>query len=288
MSIITGKTKLLGIIGDPVKHSLSPVMQNAAINHLGIDYVYVPFPIKTKDLTTAIRGFASIGVAGFNVTIPHKQTIIPLLSEVTPTAKLVGAVNTVWYTEMGWKGTNTDINGFLSPIRSLKRDWSNITPIILGNGGAARAVVVGLAQLGCLQIYVVGRDQQKLWRFIQSWRNTKLTATLSGYLWDELSKIIEETELLINTTSIGMSPNIDDSPVESALLTRLPKNAMVYDLVYMPNPTKLLKNAQQQGLIIIDGLEMLVQQGAVSLQLWSQKPVPIDIMTQSLQDHLNL
>lgn len=288
MSIITGKTKLLGIIGNPVKHSLSPVIHNAAISHLGVDYIYVPFPIKSKDLTPAIAGFASIGIVGFNVTTPHKQAIISLLSEATPTAKLVGAVNTVWCTETGWKGTNTDIDGFLSPLQSLQRDWANITPIILGNGGAARAVAVGLAQLGCLQIHVVGRDRHKLWQFAQSWKNTQLTATLRVYFWDELSEIIEKTELLINTTPIGMFPNIDDSPIESMLFARMPENAIAYDLIYTPNPTQFLKNAQQQGLIIIDGLEMLVRQGAIALQLWLQKPVPVDVMTQSLRDYLKL
>jgi shikimate dehydrogenase len=288
MSKITGKTKLLGIIGDPVKHSLSPVIHNAAISYLGVDYIYVPFPLKPKDLTTVIAGFSSIGIVGFNVTIPHKQAIIPLLSEATPMAQLVGAVNTVWRTKTGWKGTNTDIDGFLSPLQSLQRDWANLTPIILGNGGAARAVVVGLAQLGCLKIYVVGRDRQKLWQFAQSWKNTQLTATLGIYFWDQLSEIIEETELLINTTPIGMFPNINDSPMESILFSRMPENAIAYDLIYTPNPTQFLKNAQQQGLITIDGLEMLVQQGAVALQLWLQKTVPVDVMTQSLQDYLKL
>ncbi|XLQ11667.1 MAG: shikimate dehydrogenase [cyanobacterium endosymbiont of Epithemia adnata isolate EadnSB Bon19] len=288
MSKITGKTKLLGIIGDPLKHSLSPVIHNAAISYLGVDYIYVPFPLKPKDLTTAIAGFSSIGIVGFNVTIPHKQAIIPFLSETTPTAQLVGAVNTVWRTKTGWKGTNTDIDGFLSPLQSLQRDWANLTPIILGNGGAARAVVVGLAQLGCLKIHVVGRDRQKLWQFAQSWKNTQLTATLRIYFWDELSEIIEETELLINTTPIGMFPNINDSPMESILFARMPENAIVYDLIYTPNPTQFIKNAQQQGLITIDGLEMLIQQGAVALQFWLQETVPVDVMTQSLQDYLNL
>lgn len=286
MSRITGETKLLGIIGAPVEHSLSPVMHNAAISHLGVDYIYLPFPIKPQNLTTAIAGFASIGIVGFNITIPYKQAIIPLLSEVTPTAKLVGAVNTVWRTETGWKGTNTDVNGFLSPLQPLQRDWANITPIILGNGGAARAVVVGLAKLGCLQIHIVGRDQHKLENFTKSWQNTSLTAALRVHSWEQLSEIIRETELLINTTPIGMSPNINDSPVESTLFARMQEKAIAYDLVYTPNPTQFLKNAKQQGLTIIDGLEMLVQQGAVALQLWLQRLVPVDIMTQSLRDYL--
>lgn len=112
MQLITGKTKLLGVIGDPVEHSLSPVMHNAAIAHLNVNYVYVPFPIKRENLEKAIAGFKAINVVGFNITIPHKQAIIPLLSEVSQTAKMVGAVNTVWRTDAGWCGTNTDVEGF--------------------------------------------------------------------------------------------------------------------------------------------------------------------------------
>ncbi|HEY9849185.1 MAG TPA: shikimate dehydrogenase, partial [Leptolyngbyaceae cyanobacterium] len=116
---ITGKTKLLGVIGHPIEHSLSPVMHNAAIATLGLNYVYLPFPIAPEDLQVAIAGFATIGIVGFNVTIPHKQTIIPLLSQVSPIAQAVGAVNTVWRTETGWSGTNTDVEGFLAPLVNL-------------------------------------------------------------------------------------------------------------------------------------------------------------------------
>ncbi|ACK68339.1 shikimate 5-dehydrogenase [Rippkaea orientalis PCC 8801] len=288
MLTITGKTKLLGIIGYPVEHSLSPVMHNAAISHLGLDYLYVPFPVNPDNLETAIAGLATLGVLGFNVTIPHKQAIIPYLSEVTATATMVGAVNTIWKGENGWKGTNTDIDGFLSPLKRLQRDWRKITPIILGHGGAARAVVVALAQLGCPTIGVVGRDQDKLGQFQQSWQNTDLTAHLTLHSWDELPRLIETTDLLINTTPIGMSPNIDASPIDATLFTKMNQKAIVYDLIYNPNPTQLLQDAQQQGIMIIDGLEMLIEQGAVALALWLQQPVPVDIMTQALRHYLNL
>ncbi|HAC62658.1 MAG TPA: shikimate dehydrogenase [Cyanothece sp. UBA12306] len=285
---LTGKTQLLGIIGAPVEHSLSPVMQNAAIRYLKEDYIYVPFRVAPQNLETAIAGLATIGVRGFNVTIPHKQAIIPLLSEVTPTAKLVGAVNTVWRTEIGWKGTNTDIDGFLSPLKPLSRDWTKITPIILGNGGAARAVVVGLAQLGCPQIWVLGRNQDKLEQFSQSWQNTDLADALKVYSWDKLSQLIRETTLLINTTPIGMYPKIDQSPIDPSLIEQLSSEAIVYDLIYNPHPTQLLQKAKQKGLMIIDGLEMLAKQGAIALEIWLEKPVPIEIMTKSLRNYLNL
>ncbi|GBF80029.1 shikimate dehydrogenase [Aphanothece sacrum] len=287
MQTITGKTKLLGIIGDPVEHSLSPVMQNAAINQLGVDYIYIPFPVKNQDLDTALAGFATIGVKGFNVTIPHKQAILPLLSEITPTAKMVGAVNTVWHTETGWKGTNTDVEGFVTPLKSLERNWQQITPIILGNGGASRAVIIGLSdELGCPNIRVVGRNQEKLEQFKQSWLNTNLKASINVHSWDELSGLVSQTELLVNTTPMGMYPNTNYSAIDSSLIKQLSENTIVYDLIYTPNPTQFLKEAQQQGNLIIDGLDMLVYQGAAALKIWLEQPVPIDIMKQSLRNYL--
>ncbi|EAZ88768.1 shikimate dehydrogenase [Crocosphaera chwakensis] len=286
MSIITGKTKLLGIIGHPVEHSLSPVMQNAEIERLGVDYIYIPFPVKPENLQTALDGFATIGVMGFNATIPHKQAIIPLLSEVTTTAKLVGAVNTVWRTETGWKGTNTDVIGFVTPLKALNRDWNTIKPIILGNGGAARAVVVGLVELGCRHICVVGRDKDKLGQFKQSWDNSELQASITVHSWDELSGMVSESQLIVNTTPIGMFPHTDNSPVDSDLWDKFSNTAIAYDLIYNPSPTQFLKDAKQQGLTIIDGLDMLVYQGAAALEIWLQQPVSADVMSQALKQVL--
>jgi shikimate dehydrogenase len=282
MQQITGTTKLLGVIGDPIHHSLSPVMHNAAIAHLGVDYVYLPFPIKAEKLAIAIAGLAAIGVAGFSVTIPHKQAIIPFLSEISATAQQVGAVNTVWRTEKGWCGTNTDVAGFLAPLQPLGLDWSGIAPVILGNGGAARAVVVACAQLGCPEIHVVGRNLDKLEQFKESWLNVSLPASLKVHLDSELAGLVSATKLLINTTPVGMFPQVNRSPVDVKVLEKLPSGAIVYDLIYTPKPTQFLKEAQQQGAIIIDGLEMLIQQGAAALQIWLQQPVPVKIMRQAI------
>ncbi len=288
MALITGKTKLLGVIGDPVSHSLSPVMHNAAIANLNLDYVYVPFPIKREDLEKAIAGFEAIGLVGFSITIPHKQAILPFLTEVSPEAQLVGAVNTVWYSQQGWQGTNTDVAGFLAPLQSLQRDWRQITPAILGNGGAARAVVVGLWQLGCPEIHVFGLDINKLDQFQQSWSNCQLQDVLRVHTWDKLSALLAKTELLVNATPIGMYPQIDQSPVTVEMMTKLPSTAIAYDLIYTPNPTQFLQQAQQRGLIAIDGLEMLIQQGAVALEIWLQQPAPVGVMRQSLRKYLGL
>ncbi|MEG5017658.1 MULTISPECIES: shikimate dehydrogenase [unclassified Microcoleus] len=330
--MIKGTTKLLGVIGHPVEHSLSPAMHNAAISHLGVDFVYLPFPVKPGDLKAALAGFAAIGVRGFSITIPHKQAILPLLSEVSPIARSIGAVNTVYLTDKGWCGTNTDVEGFLAPLQtgvfqtfqsdsdpprragtgapplqrgenSLKvpllkgdlggspgSDWSQKVAVILGNGGAARAVVAGCAQLGCAEIHVVGRNEQNLAEFQQSWVNSPMPVqNLQVHTWDNLSSLISQADLLVNTTPVGMYPQGEKSPVAAGEIDRISAGAIVYDLIYTPNPTQFLKDAQLRGARAIDGLEMLVQQGAAALKIWLDKEsVPVDVMRQALRQHLGL
>ena len=361
--MIKGTTKLLGVIGHPVEHSLSPAMHNAAIAHLGVDFVYLPFPVKPGDLKAAIAGFAAIGVRGFNITIPHKQAILPLLSSVSPIARSIGAVNTVYLTDKGWCGTNTDVEGFLAPLQTpptppdqggakdatsplergntavesdsppyetravesspppdqrgakdatspLERgntavescpppyqggarggsDWSQKVAVILGNGGAARAVVAGCAQLGCAEIHVVGRSEQNLGEFQQSWVNSPMPVqNLQVHTWDKLSMLISQADLLVNTTPVGMYPQGEKSPVVQGAFDRMKAGAIVYDLIYNPNPTQFLKDAQLRGARAIDGLEMLVQQGAAALKIWlDRESVPVDVMRQALLQHLGL
>ena len=296
--MIKGTTKLLGVIGHPVEHSLSPAMHNAAIAHLGVDFVYLPFPVKPGDLKAAIAGFAAIGVRGFSITIPHKQAILPLLSSVSPIARSIGAVNTVYLTDKGWCGTNTDVEGFLAPLQTPPfqggagggSDWSQKVAVILGNGGAARAVVAGCAQLGCAEIHVVGRSEQNLGEFQQSWVNSPMPVhNLQVHTWDKLSMLISQADLLVNTTPVGMYPQGEKSPVVQGAIDRMKAGAIVYDLIYNPNPTQFLKDAQLRGARAIDGLPMLVQQGAAALKIWLNKEsVPVDVMRQALRQHLGL
>ncbi len=284
--MIQGTTKLLGVIGYPVEHSLSPVMHNAAIANLGENYVYLPFPVPPDELTTALAGFAAIGVQGFSVTIPHKQTIIPLLSEVSTVAQSIGAVNTVWRKQEGWGGTNTDVVGFIAPLQAYDVDWNSKKVVILGNGGAARAVVAGCAQLECCEIHVVGRNCEKLAAFQTSWQHSPMAVSLQVHLWEQLPALIANADLLVNTTPVGMFPNANQSPVEEIVMEQLKPGTIVYDLIYRPSPTQFLKFAEVRGAITIDGLEMLVQQGASALELWLKQPVPIDIMRTSVQQQL--
>jgi len=324
--MIQGTTKLLGVIGHPIAHSLSPAMHNAAISHLGVDFVYLPFPVKPGDLKAALAGFAAIDLRGFSITIPHKQTILPLLSEVSPIARAIGAVNTVYRTDKGWCGTNTDVEGFLAPLQTPPTppcqggakdvisplesddmavesspppyqggarggsDWSQKVAVILGNGGAARAVVAGCAQLGCAEIHVVGRNAQNLAEFQDSWVTSPMPVqNLQVHTWDNLSMLISQADLLVNTTPVGMHPHGEKSPVSADSLDRINAGAIVYDLIYTPNPTQFLKDARRRGAIPIDGLEMLVQQGAAALKIWlDTESVPVDVMRQALRQHLGL
>ncbi len=279
---ITGKTKLLGIIGNPIEHSMSPVIQNKAIEALGLDYVYIPFQVKKEDLGKVFDSFKAINLRGFNVTIPHKQNVMPLLNSITDTAKAIGAVNTVWLTQDGWHGTNTDIDGFIAPLKKLNRNWSNITPLVLGNGGASRAVIVGCTQLGCQEINVVGRNIDKLINFKKTWVESKLPCEISISEWDYLSDLISESELIVNTTPIGMSPKVDASPFTHLESLLVQSNSIVYDLIYTPRPTLFLQQAQKQGAIIIDGSEMLVEQGAVGFEIWTGESAPVKIMLEAL------
>lgn len=286
-STITGKTKLLGVIGYPIEHSLSPVMHNAAIAALGVDYVYLPFPIAPVNLQQGLEGFAAIGLQGFSVTIPHKQAIMPLLNEISETAQAIGAVNTVCRKPSGWYGTNTDMDGFLSPLKTQPQNWAEATALILGNGGAARAVVTGCYQIGCRQIHVVGRDRDKLQAFQQSWQDHPIASRLAVFEWQELPNLLPSATLLVNTTPIGMAPHADHSPIAPVLLEKLPAGSIAYDLIYTPRPTQFLRQAEARGCVTIDGLEMLVQQGAVALRFWLQQEglqqeVPVDIMRSAL------
>lgn len=281
---IAGTTKLLGVIGDPVKHSLSPLMHNAAIAQLGLDYVYLPLPVKAADLQAALAGFTAIDLVGFNITIPHKTAIMPLLSEISPAAKKVGAVNTVWRTEAGWSGTNTDVTGFIAPLKAMTRNWKRVEPVVIGNGGAARAVIVGLVELGCSEIHVVGRNPQKLAQFYQSWQDTpEISSILKIHYIEDLNILIPAADLLVNTTPVGMSPNVGHSPVDGTAIKKLKSGAIAYDLIYTPSPTKFLQLAKDNGAVAIDGLEMLVMQGAAALEIWLQQPVPVEVMRQTLR-----
>ena len=204
-------------------------MHNVALGEMGLDYVYLPLPIAPQDLEIAIAGFAAIGVVGFSVTIPHKQAILPLLSEITPVAQAIGAVNTVTRQDGKWVGTNTDVEGFIAPLQTAyHQDWRQKVAVILGNGGAARAVVAGCIQLGCASIHVVGRNVQKLEEFRHSWGNSPLEEKFQVHQWEKLPQLIPQADLLVNTTPVGMYPQVEASPLTVGEMAVLPLQAIAY------------------------------------------------------------
>ncbi len=280
---IAGTTRLLGIIGDPVAHSLSPPMQNQAIAALGLDCVYVPFPVRGEHLAAAIAGFAAVGVVGFNVTIPHKQAIMPLLDHCTDVAQAVGAVNTVWREAGCWHGTNTDVAGFLAPLQAQARDWTGATAVVLGSGGVARAIVAGCRQLGCGRIVVVGRSPAKLAALATQFQPPNPWAqAIELQPWEALAEHLSSADLLINATPLGMAPHIEASPIAPTDWPRVPPSTVVYDTIYTPSPTRYLRDAAAHGLTILDGTAMLVGQGAAALTQWVGQPAPIAVMAQAL------
>jgi shikimate dehydrogenase len=283
---ILGTTKILGVMGFPVSHSLSPMMHNAAIAAMGLDYVYVPFPIPVEQLPAAIAGLKAVqSVQGFNLTIPHKVEVMPLLDEVLPIAKAVGAVNTVKRVGERWVGTNTDVAGFLEPLKKLNCDWANTPALILGSGGAAKAVVAACLELGCSVIHVVGRDPKKMKKFHGAMTSQLHDYNLRVHPWASIPHLLEVAGIVINATPIGMASD-PNTPISEAEMNLLPDHAIAYDLIYTPRPTKFLQIAAARGLKVIDGLEMLINQGAIGLEFWLDQTIPIEIMRQALLQHL--
>ena len=282
---ISGHTALAGVLGDPVRHSLSPAMHNAALRELGLDWAYLALPVAPADLATVVRGLEALDCRGLNVTLPHKQAVAALAAELTPLAARLGAVNTlVRRGEGGWLGTNTDVEGFLAPLREAE-GWAGAEAVVLGCGGSARAVVAGLSELGFARIRLAARNPERLAAFTADCG--RWAPALEGLAWGALEPALAAAALVVNTTPVGMASAGDPaaalrSPLEPAELAALAATATVYDLIYTPRPTALLQAAAARGCRAIDGLEMLVQQGAAALRLWSGcAQVPVAAMREA-------
>ena len=270
--------KIVGIIGYPLGHSLSPAMHNAAYRQLGLDYEYVPFEVPPEDLREALKGMRALHVAGFNVTIPHKETIVPMLDEVTKLARFIGAVNTVENQEGKLIGFNTDGPGF---IESLKEDAAfdpkNKKVVVLGAGGASRAVSAMLAEVEVKSLTITDVAEEKakgLVEYLGS--SSKVPCHLIRIGSAEMKREIEEADLLVNTTPVGMHPKIKESPLPGNI--KLNKKTLVYDLVYNPSETELLKTAKKSGCKTCSGLGMLVRQGAIAFTVFTGEEPPVDTM----------
>jgi shikimate dehydrogenase len=273
---ISGRTALAGVLGDPVRHSLSPAMHNAALRALELDWVYLALPVPAAALATVVPALAAMDCRGLNVTLPHKHAVATLAEELTPLARRVGAVNTlVRRPGGGWRGTNTDLEGFLAPLRERPGPPPR-RAVVLGCGGSARAVVAGLVELGVERISVVGRRTEALAAFVAAC--AAWAPALAGAPRQDAAALIAASDLLVNTTPVGMAPAMG-CPLEEPELEALRPGTTVYDLIYTPRPTTLLRQAELRGCAGIDGLEMLVRQGAASLRLWTgREQVPVAAM----------
>ncbi|MDD5339040.1 MAG: shikimate dehydrogenase [Dehalococcoidales bacterium] len=274
---ITGRTKICALIGDPVEHSVSPAMHNAAFQKLGLDYFYVPFRVAPEQLKQAVAGFRALNLRGFNVTIPHKVAVIPLLDKLDPLAQKIGAVNTVVNDNGKLTGFNTDTEGFLRALVEKGFKPKNKKVVVLGAGGASRAICYILAQQGAL-LTILNRRQELDWaldiaRFITKNFKQKVAALELSHLADILP-----ADLLINATSVGMSPNAKACPVPTRLLKGVP---LVFDIVYNPIKTKLIKDAAVAGAMTIGGVDMLAWQGALAFEKWTGQKAPLDLMRRT-------
>ena len=268
---IGGATALVGVLGDPVRHSLSPAMHNAALGELGLNWVYLALPTPAAQLAAVLEGLRAVECRGLNVTLPHKQAVARLCQGLSPLAERVGAVNTlISLAEGGGEGTNTDVEGFLAPLRG--QTWAGREALVLGCGGSARAVVAALVELGLARIRVAARRREPLERFVADCR--AWAPQLEPLEWAGLEAPLQTAALVVNTTPVGMASASDPSsagqcPLSPAELEALAPGCSVYDLIYTPRPTRLLEAAAARGCPTVDGLEMLVQQGAAALRLWS-------------------
>ncbi len=276
-SPITGKTRVCGVIGDPIEHTMSPAMHNAAFEEMGMDYRYVPFRVRREELGKAVEGMRALNVRGLNVTIPHKVSIIPFLDKLDIMVERVGAVNTIVNDNGVLTGYNTDATGFLQALleRGVEPEGKNV--VILGAGGASRAISFILAEKGA-DLVILNRRLELDWaeelaqRISQAFDREVRALELSE---KNLATVLEGAEVLVNATSVGMSPEAEATPVPARLLK---PGLVVFDIVYNPVQTRLLREAEEAGASIISGLDMLVWQGALSFEKWTGRKAPVDLM----------
>jgi shikimate dehydrogenase len=281
---ISGTTKLVGLFGYPVKHSFSPIIHNAAFAALGLDYVYIPFCVSPDKLKIAVEALVSLGIKGINVTIPHKETVIPFLDKIMPEAELIGAVNTINIDAQNRLiGYNTDGTGFITALLSdLNITVEDKKMLLLGAGGGARAVGIQSALSNIREIYVRDIDDTKTNKLIADIKKSNKNVYTEAIAKQQIQSVLSKIDILVNATPIGMQP-------EDPLLLEpdwLRPEVKVFDLIYNPFETNLIKVAKQRECIATNGLNMLIQQGVRSFEIWTGIQPPVEIMRQAIMDYL--
>jgi shikimate dehydrogenase len=277
---ISGQTRLCALLGDPIGHTVSPAMHNAAFAGLGLDFVYLPFRVRPDDLPAAVAGLRALNARGFNVTIPHKVAVIPLLDGLDPLAEKVGAVNTVVNNEGELRGYNTDAAGFLRSALEAGIEPEGRRVVVLGAGGASRAVSYVLAERGA-DLAILNRIEELDWaeniaQLIEDVVGRKVRVL--ELRDDLLAEALAGAGVVVNATSVGMSPLVDASLVPAGLFR---PDMVVFDVVYNPVETRLLREAKAAGARTVSGVDMLAWQGALAFEKWTGQPAPIDLMRRT-------
>ena len=280
---IKGSTNIVGLIGHPVEHSFSPPMHNAAFDELGMDYAYVAFDVNPNDLKTAIEGAQSLNIKGFNVTIPHKVDVMQYLDELDEVARLIGAVNTIDFKNL--KGYNTDGIGAVKAIEEVT-SIKNKNVVVAGAGGASRAISFYIAKYGAESLTILNRNEAKAESLASDVSDSGLIGEVAYESINAIGNYMEGADVLIDTTPLGMHPNISDEPIVKADM--MDEDLVVFDAVYNPNETVLIKEAIKANAKPVYGIKMLLYQGAESFKIWTGKTSPVDVMEKALRNTLNL
>jgi shikimate dehydrogenase len=282
---ITNQTKLYAIVGDPVEHSLSPAMQNAAFQASNFNAIYVALKVTSSMLNKAVEGFKAINLVGFNVTIPHKIAVIKHLDQLNLSAEEIGAVNTVVHSDGKLIGYNTDGPGALAALREANVDPRGMSVVILGAGGAARALAYSLAPTA-ERLTILNRTAKKASQLAREVERAKGKHVVWGGLESKnLQRELTASNLLVNATSLGMYPHYDESPVKAEFLHG---SLIVFDIIYNPQRTRLIHEAEMVGAKTVGGMMMLVYQGALAFELWTGKKAPVEEMVRVLKEQLKV
>ncbi len=283
---ITGKTALVGVMGWPVAHSLSPIMHNAAFAELGLDWAYVPLPVQPDELQQALKGLAALNFIGANVTLPHKQAVMREMDELSQTAVATGAVNTIHLKEGKFFGYSTDALGFLNSLEEVGYYPRDKRVAVLGAGGSARSVVYAMARAGAASVVVLNRTAERAAFLVDDLAGSfpAQALTFEPLTAEALAKLHDQVDLIVNTTSVGMVPHGDTCPWPAGV--PMSPRAIYCDLVYNPLETLFLARARAAGATAVDGLGMLVHQGAVAFEKWTGQPAPVEVMRSAALEEL--
>ncbi|MCE5257608.1 MAG: shikimate dehydrogenase [Chloroflexi bacterium] len=279
-SCINGQTKIAAVFGWPVAHSLSPAMHNAAFGALNLDWVYAPFAVSPEQLPAAVAAIRALGLRGVNATVPHKEALVALMDDLTPEARAIGAVNTILVEEGRLLGHNTDAVGFERTLQRAGFDARGKHALVLGAGGAARAVVYALLRSRA-QVVLLNRSPRRAVELLSRLGASAATGALTA---SEVGKWAGHVQLVVNATSLGMWPQVEGTPWPQEI--PFPPDVLLCDLVYNPRRTPLVGQALQAGARCIDGLWMLVYQGAEAFRLWTGQQPDAELMFRAADDQL--